>query len=297
MWSLNKSHQSAERTELVLKHTPFSLLMSVYARERPAFLRESLESVFASSIHPNELVLVEDGPIGVPLRAVIDDFRARLPIRSLPLAVNVGLPGALNAGLAVCSHEVVARFDTDDICEPRRFALQLAYMDAHPDVAVVGAAVQEFDLQTGEKLGLRAPPASHEALRAFARLSSPFNHPATMYRKSVVLGVGAYPTHLNVAFEDYALWLRLILAGHRLANLPEVLVHMRAGDAQASRRRGWRYAKQEIGFAIEFRRAGFFSAWQCLRFMALRVPIRFLPKRLMVAFYRRFARQRGQLVP
>ena len=147
-------------------------------------------------------------------------------------------------------------------------------------------------MHTGQKLGLRAPPSSHEALEAFARLSSPLNHPATMYRKAAVLKVGAYPTHMSVAFEDYALWVRLILAGDQLANLPEVLVHMRAGAAQASRRRGWRYARQEIVFALEFHKAGFFSAWQCLRFMALRVPIRFLPKKQVSAIYQWFGRGR-----
>ena len=266
--------------------------MSVYARETPSFMRESLQSVVASSVSPDELVLVEDGPIGAALREVIDDFRTRLPIRSVPLPVNLGLPGALNAGLAQCSHEVVARFDTDDICEPTRFERQLAYLDSHPEVVAVGAAVQEFDMHTGQKLGLRSPPSSHEALAEFARLSSPLNHPATMYRKSAVLQVGAYPTHMSVAFEDYALWVRLMLAGYRLANLPEVLVHMRAGAAQASRRRGWRYARQEIGFALEFRRAGFLSVWQCLRFMAFRVPIRFLPKKQVTAMYRWFGRGR-----
>jgi GT2 family glycosyltransferase len=266
--------------------------MSVYARENPSFLRESLQSIVASSVTPDEVVLVEDGPIGAPLRGVIDDFRSLLPLVSVPLPVNVGLPGALNAGLESCSHDLVARFDTDDLCDPRRFELQLAYLDRHPEVAAVGAAVQEFDMHSGEKLNLRAPPTSHEALVTFARLGSPMNHPATMYRRSAVLEVGAYPTYMSVAFEDYALWVRLMLAGYQLANLPEVLVHMRAGSAQASRRRGWRYARQEIAFALEFRRAGFLSALQCARFIGLRVPIRFLPKTQVAAMYRWFGRGR-----
>jgi glycosyltransferase involved in cell wall biosynthesis len=275
----------------LLNRWPFSVLMSVYVRENPAYLRASLDSVLASSIQPDEVVLVEDGAIGPELHAVIDSFRARLPIVSVPLAVNVGLPGALNAGLAACRHEFVARFDTDDLCLPQRFELQTAFLAAHPGVAAVGAAVQEFDLLTGRALAVRAPPSRHEELCEFARLSSPFNHPATMFRKSAVLAVGAYPAHMTVAFEDYALWIKLILAGHRLANLPDVLVQMRAGTAQAGRRRGWRYARQEVAFANTFRRLGFFSAWQWLRFIALRVPVRFLPKQQVVALYQRFARQ------
>ena len=264
--------------------------MSIYVNENPEFLRESLKSLLASTVQPDELVLVEDGPIGENLRAVIESFRARLPIRTVPLAVNLGLPGALNAGLTACSHDIVARFDTDDICVPQRFARQLDFMKRHPEIAALGTAVQEFDPYTGENLGVRAPPATHEELLHFAKLSSPFNHPATMYKKSAVLSVGAYPTHMTVAYEDYALWVRLMMAGYKVANLLEILVYMRAGEAQATRRRGWRYAKQEVEFALEFRKAGFLSIWQCVKFMLLRVPIRFLPARQMALIYRRFAR-------
>ncbi len=265
--------------------------MSLYARENPVFLRQSLQSVLLSTVHPDEVVLVEDGPIGPALQGVIDDFRPLLALRSVPLAVNVGLPSALNAGLAHCRNELVARFDTDDICEPERFESQLAFMQAHPEVAALGCAVQEFEPLSGAALGVRAPPLSHDELVSFARLSSPLNHPSVMFRRAAVLSVGAYPTHMTVAFEDYALWIRLVLAGYRLANLPKVLVKMRAGAAQAARRSGLSYAKQEIAFAREFRKVGFLSAWQYLRFIVIRTPIRFLPKRQVVGVYRRFGRK------
>ena len=120
-------------------------------------------------MQPTEVVLVEDGPITEALRAVIDAARSKLNIVSVPLARNVGLPGALNAGLAACQHQLVARFDTDDLCVPERFEKQLAFMVSHPEVAALGTAIQEFDLATGAKLGLRAPPPDHVALvrRAF----------------------------------------------------------------------------------------------------------------------------------
>lgn len=272
----------------------FSILMSVYARENPRFLRESLQTVVESTLLPDEIVLVEDGPLTPQLTEVIGEFRSVLPIRSVPLAANIGLPGALNAGLANCSHEIVARFDTDDLCEPNRYERQIEFLSKHPEVAALGTAIQEFDPLTGVAQGIRSPPETHDALVTFALLSSPLNHPAVMFRKSAVLSVGAYPTHMNVAFEDYALWLRLVLAGYRLANLPEVLVRMRAGISQASRRSGLAYAKQEIAFALEFRKAGFFSTLQCLRFILLRVPLRFLPKKQLVSVYKVFARQNRQ---
>lgn len=264
--------------------------MSVYSRESPEFLRESLQSLVESSIVSDEIVLVEDGPIPDTLKDVIDTFRYVLPIRSVRLDSNIGLAGALNVGLANCSHEFVARFDTDDLCEPIRFERQIDFLLKHPEVAAVGSSVQEFEPLTGIPTGFRSPPETHDALLKFALLSSPLNHPAVMFRKSAVLSVGAYPTNLNTAFEDYALWLRLVLAGYRIANLPEVLVRMRAGISQTVRRSGLAYAKQEITFALEFRKAGFFSTFHCLRFIFLRVPLRFLPNRLLAYVYQIFRR-------
>lgn len=269
--------------------------MSVYERENPQFLRESLNSLTHSSQVPDEVVLVEDGFIGEPLRNVITEFREHLRIVSVPLPFNVGLPSALNAGLVKCSYEVVARFDTDDLCGESRFERQLAFLAAHPDVAAVSCAVQEFDIDSGVLLGFRAPPCGHVELMAFARYSSPLNHPAAMYRKSAVLSVGGYPVNMKVAFEDYALWVRMMIAGYRLANLPEVLVHMRAGAAQAARRTGFRYAKQEIEFAGVMRSEGFFNTWQYIRFLALRVPIRLLPKRIVILIYQLCVRKRSVL--
>lgn len=264
--------------------------MSVYAKERPEFLRESLRSLIASTIQPTEVVLVEDGPIDEQLQLVVDEARGLLNIVTVKLPLNRGLPAALNIGLNACSFDLVARFDTDDICEPNRFALQLKFMDSHPEVAALGTAIKEFDSISGKIMGLRAPPTDHTDIVKFAKLSSPLNHPSVIFKRKVVQSVGGYPEHLNIAFEDYYLWINLILAGYVLSNLPQTLVQMRAGYGQASRRSGVRYAEQELLFAKHFRKAGFFSFVQYLRFIFLRVPIRLFPKRLVQVAYMLLAR-------
>lgn len=268
----------------------FAVLMSVYAKEKPEFLEESLATLARSSILPGEVILVEDGPLTKSLHAVIARARTQLNISSVKLKYNIGLPGALNAGLEKSKYELIARFDTDDICAPDRFEKQLNFLIKNPEVAAVGSAIQEFDSITGEKLGYRAPPCDHASLLYFSRLSSPLNHPSVMFRRSAVMSVGGYPVEMRKAYEDYALWLNLILAGYKLANLPQVLVHMRAGAAQVSRRSGLIYAQQEIFFAIHFYRKGFFNAFQLSRFLLLRTPLRFFPKNLISVIYRVFAR-------
>src|SRR5580658_8350857 len=98
-----------------------SVLMSVYAKEYPAFFRVSLESLAAQTLPADEIVIVEDGPLGEELKAVIEVYKSCLPIVSLRLPVNVGLGAALREGLNVCQGEYVARMDSDDICVPERF--------------------------------------------------------------------------------------------------------------------------------------------------------------------------------
>ena len=236
---------------------PFSVLMSVYAREKPTTLEASLDSLVQSIEPVKELVLVEDGALGAELRDVIERYRDRLNIVSVRLPTNRGLPAALNAGLAECRHDIVARFDSDDISMPLRFGAQLDFLSLNPGIAIVGSAVEEFDAETGEILSRRVVPADHATLRQFAKLRSPMNHPSVMFRKKVVLDAGGYR---DIAYlEDYALWAQCIVDGAGLANLQEPLVRMRSGVGQMGRRRGWVYIRSEIEFARVFRRAGFLS--------------------------------------
>lgn len=268
---------------------PFSVLMSVYDREQPQFLHESLASLEKSIVPVPELVLVEDGPLRDGLRAVIDRHRDSLPIVSVRLDANQGLPAALNAGLRHCRHEYVARFDSDDLIVPHRFQVQLDFLDRHPHVCAVGSTIEEFDAVDGRTLGRRLLPIEPSELRAFAKTRNPMNHPSVMYRRSVVQAVGGYGNFLY--FEDYALWVHCLVRGHALANVPDTLVRMRSGHGQISRRRGWRYTFNEARLAGEFRRIGFFSHLEWLRFVLTRLPLRLLPSTLLSRIYRRQLRE------
>ncbi len=270
----------------------FSVLMSVYDREQPAYLDASLDSLTRSIEPITELVLVEDGPLNKGLRDVIDRYRSRLNIVSVRLPVNGGLPAALNAGLQVCAHSFVARFDSDDLNVPERFGRQLDFLATHPEVGVLGSAIEEFDAVTGAMLGARSLPTSHANLRSFAKLRSPMNHPSVMFRKEVVSRAGGYPD--ITYFEDYALWVQCIVDGSHLANLDEPLVKMRSGIGQMERRRGWIYVRGEFRFATTFRRAGFFSSFDALLFLLVRVPPRLLPAKLLLNLYAKVLRGRRQ---
>ena len=125
---------------------PFSVILSIYYKESPLFLRESLDSLFSQTVCPDEVILVKDGPIGDELDNVIDSYVTRYPyLKVLSLVTNRGLGKALNEGLKYCSHELVARMDTDDIAMPERFEKQLAVFKKYPDIDVVGAWINEFE--------------------------------------------------------------------------------------------------------------------------------------------------------
>ena len=97
----------------------FSVLMSVYAKDRPAWVCRALDSIFLNTVKPSEVITVIDGHIPVGLRAILNEFSHRYPqIKLCPLAKNGGLGPALAYGLQQCSHELVARMDADDISLP-----------------------------------------------------------------------------------------------------------------------------------------------------------------------------------
>ncbi len=270
---------------------PFSVLMSVYRAERPEHLRIALESLTAQTLQATEVVLVEDGPLPDDLHAVIETYRETLNIVSVRLPENVGLARALNAGLASCSHELVARMDSDDISLPDRFEKQLRFMEDHPDVAASSAALDEFD-EEGRVFSSRVLPLTHEELVEFARRRSPLSHAVAIFRKSVVLSVGGYP--LFKRSQDVALWSLLIVKGHRLANLPDTLFKVRAGAAFMTRN-GLRSLRQEVA-VIRYQRAiGFLSQRDMWRNLSVRFILATVPVGIKKQLYAHKARPKALL--
>ena len=268
----------------------FAVLMAVYAGERPEYLEQALESLCASRIPVQELVLVEDGPLTQALSAVIEQYRARLPIHSVVLSRNGGLGPALTAGLHACRSPWVARFDTDDLIEPDRFERQIAWLQAHPEVGLCGGWISEFDRdpQVVGAQPLRRVPQTHDEIVAYARRRNPFNHMTVMFRKDAALAAGAYAD--EPLYEDYALWVRMLQQGTQMANLPCVLVRARAGGGMFARRGGWKYVRSEYAMQRTFLRSGFIGPLRFMANLALRLPVRLAPTGLRKLIYQRLLR-------
>ena len=214
----------------------FSVLMSVYQKENPDFLRKSLNSVLIEqSRKPDELVLVEDGPLTEELYQTIQDFKEKFPeMKVLPLKENVGLGEALHRGVEACSYDWIARMDTDDIATPDRFQQQVVYIEQHPQLDVLGGNIIEFDTEPDQIVAEKQMPLSHEEIIKRLQRRNPFCHMTVFFKKSSVLKAGNYKSLPLV--EDYYLWARMAAQGCRFANLNRVLVYARVGNGMHTRR-------------------------------------------------------------
>ena len=231
----------------------YSVLMSLYAKERPEYLRLALDSMLRQTIRPDEIVLVEDGELTKELRAVLDEYEGR--ITRVRNETNLGLGLSLNAGLKVCRNELVARMDTDDISKPDRCEKQLRRFAEKPELSIVGTWVDEFSQSTECVISVRAVPTRYEDIYVFARRRSAFNHPTVMYRKSAVLAENGYADLRRN--QDVDLFGRMLFHGHKAENIGESLLWFRSDEALAKRRKSWNNTRSYIGTIYRFWKMGY----------------------------------------
>lgn len=267
-----------------------SVLMSVYSKEKPAHLSAALDSLSLQTRPAEQIVLVCDGPLTADLDAVILKHASALPLTLVRLKQNVGLSHALNAGLPVCEREWIARFDSDDVCEPFRFERQLEFIELNPQVDVFGSNILEFSTDGSQPDSVRVVRRTHAEIVDAARFKNPLNHVTAVFRNSVISSVGGYPH--DVLNEDYALWVKLICRGYQFANMPESLVRVRSGAEMVSRRGGWAYLMAEVKLHSNFRRHGFIGTGVFLWNILVRVLIRLCPHFVRQFMYKNFLRVR-----
>lgn len=201
----------------------YTILISVYSKEKPEYLKLALDSIYNQTLPPDEVVLVEDGPIGDNLKQVIVGYPA---LKIVSIETNQGLSNALNTGLKYCSNDIVARMDSDDICFPMRFEKQVLFMQSHPKIDVVGAYALKID-ENGNNLNeLLKVPIDNDKIRRLI-WTCPMNHPTVVFRKSKILYAGGYNPDAGPRQDDYDLWFRCAAKGLHFANIPEPLLYYR----------------------------------------------------------------------
>lgn len=266
---------------------PFSVVMSVYAKEKASWLKEALDSVFEQTLPPSEVVLVADGPLPPELESVISSFEDKLKVVRLPK--NMGLGAALNEGLKACSHSLVARMDSDDIAAPNRFELQIKAFEQDKDLSVLGGAVEEIDSLTKKNIAFRRLPLGDVELKTFLKKRCPFNHMTVMFKKEDVSSAGGY-LHLHY-MEDYYLWTRMAEKGFKFANLPQILVRARVDGAFYGRRGGFTYFLSNKKLYSYMKDHGMIGFKDYIYILSVRFLVQTLmPNGIRTLFYKSFLR-------
>lgn len=268
----------------------FSVLMSVYKAEKAEYFEEALRSIYDEQIlKPNEIVLVQDGPLTEELYRTIDKYVLKYGevLKIIPLEENVGLGNALNIGLNMCTNELVARMDTDDISLPERFKTQINYMKSNLAVDVLGTSLLEFEESTDNIISEKKSPEKN--IENYIKFRNPINHPTVVFRKSKVIEAGNYK-EINL-FEDYYLWARMIVRGCKLANIDSPLLYFRTSLDTYRRRGGIKYVKAEFNLQSEFLKIGLINPYEYIRNIVIRNIGRVIPNELRKTMYLKLLRR------
>lgn len=229
-----------------------AVLMSVY--NPGSKLHLTLDSLRAQTV-PFTLYLVDDGSVTKPdYAALLAGFDYRL----IELSRNWGISIAVNCGLSELmknDHAYVARMDCGDIAHPERLEVQRRFLDARPDVGILGTGALMFVEERDWSYDFSIP-SGHSTIRSALRLGMPFVNPTLMIRTSVFRDIGFYSDEFRVA-EDYELVCRAAKYGVGFDNIQRVLLRKIENASSISRRRRtgqlvnrlqiqWRYRDHEL---------------------------------------------------
>ena len=220
-----------------------SVLMSVY--NSADYLSEAIESILSQTFTDFEFLIIDDGSSDESLSILQEYARKDQRVQVIENEQNMGLSLSLNKGLKLASCELVARMDADDVSEPKRLEMQVAFMRENPDVTVCGGAITVYE----EPSQGFSNPVTHEEVMAKNLFSCAFAHPAVLMRKTQILELaGGYDAEELYA-EDFGLWARLAISGKaKFANLRESLLRYRLHPDQP--RKSYKDTQLQTAFRI-----------------------------------------------
>lgn len=259
----------------------YSVLMSVYYKEKSEYLRTAMESMFKQTFPTNDFVLVCDGTLTDALYDVIKKFKSEYPavINVLQLPQNVGLGCALDEGIKHCKNELIARMDSDDISLPERCEKQIRFFENDEELSIVGTNIDEFWDDPKDIKCSRVVPTEPEEIRKKIGRIQPFNHPTVMYKKSEVIRCGGYGKIKRK--QDRDLFSRMINMGCKARNINESLLLFRSNADNYKRRKSWTYCKSTIDVTKKIYQRGHCSLSDLLYVTAGQMALFLMPMPIM----------------
>ena len=189
-----------------MQNSKYTVLMSVYYKEKPDYLSLSIESMLNQTIKPDEFIIIKDGPLTPELDEVIDTFVKMHPdlFNIITNEVNLGLGPALAKGIETSKNELIARMDSDDYVVDTRCERQLEKFQEDPKLGIVGSYEAEFVDDVENVISIHRVPTEDAEIEQFMHRRCSILHPTVMYKKSAVLKSGNYQSVL--LYEDYDLF-------------------------------------------------------------------------------------------
>lgn len=297
----------------------FTILQSVYKKDNPDYLSESLKSIAENTLLPSSVVLVKDGVLTPELESVISKWQEKLPLKVVGYEKNAGLAHALNFGLEFVETELVARMDSDDIAYKNRFEKQVLQFELNPELEILGGGIEEFYIEENYHNKQRREFNSNEIastsfpnnestvifdseskgsdVKIFRRVrlypkwtdkksktlyrGTPVAHPTLMIKTSLLKELKySENTKCN---EDIDLWFRLLEAGHRIKTLQEPVLHFRITEGTFNRRSMQKAFNEFSIYSKNLHKINGFSALDIVPLV--RLATRFFPKRLNKKLY------------
>ena len=267
----------------------FSVLMTVYEKEKPYNLRNSLLTSYQQTIKPTEIILVCDGELTQELYDEIERIKSEIPILKVyQLDTNVGSGPASRFGVEKCNTDLIARMDSDDYSEETRFEKQIKAFEENPNLIMVGTNILE---KNTEFTALKTVPEKTEEIREYSKFRNPFNNPSSMMKKEYILKVGNYRKFRYL--EDYDLTMRLIHDNPTkdFLNIQEPLVIMQTDNLSYLRRGGLLYVKTEFFLQTDFYKRGYITKVELCRNIFIRNIVRVLPNSMRKLIYKKKMRE------
>ncbi|BDU23575.1 glycosyltransferase [Flavobacterium sp. GSB-24] len=269
-----------------------SVVLSVYFKENPTYLRQSLESVINQTLKPKEIVLVKDGALTSELDSVIEEYERNYSkvFKVIALPENKGLANALNVGINNAKYSLIARMDSDDICFNDRFEKQINALNEF-NLDIVGGQIIEFGRDINDVISHRIVPCEHSDIVKLLKFRSPFSHPTVLFKKEVFNVLKGYDS--SIFPEDYDFFVRAYLGKFKLGNIPDEVLWFRIGENRSEaikRRWGVKYAKNEFNLYRKFLRISFFNYSDFFKVVFFKIPIRVMPFFMFKFIYYKIAR-------
>ena len=270
---------------------PYSVLMSVYNGEQPAYLKLSIDSMLSQTHKTNDFILVCDGKLTDKLEDVIKQYEADYPeiFHVIRVENKVGTGQCANLGINKCKNEYIAKMDSDDIAMPDRCEKQLSLMLSNPAIDMCGAYIEEFDTDTNEQIAIKKTPVENEEIHKYARRRNPFNNQTLIFKKSKAMSIGGYSSVKRC--EDYDFVVNMLHHGAVGVNIPKVLVRYRVSKSNYERRHNWDNTKSFIGVRWRIFRSGYSNLIDFIIPCALQMVIFILPKGCTSVIYKKILRK------